>query len=58
MEHYLILMGFIDGSNIELPIEFEVKDSKVILDLDTILDLHNDFNIIRKKQQYDANKLL
>lgn len=58
MEHYLILMGFIDGYNIELPIEFDVKDGKVILDLDTILELHKDYEIIRKKEQYDANKLL
>lgn len=58
MEHYLILIGWINGGNIELPIEFDVKDGKVILDLDTILELHKDFEIIRRKDQYDASKLL
>jgi len=58
MNHYLILIGWIDGCNVELPIEFEVKDNKITLDLDTILELHKDFHIIRNKKQYDANKLL
>jgi len=58
MEHYLILIGWINGGNIELPIEFDVKDGKVILDLDTILELHKDFEIIKRKDQYDASKLL
>ena len=58
MEHYLILMGFIDGGNVELPIEFNVENNKLTLDLDTILELHKDYKIIRKKEEYDANKLL
>ena len=50
MKKYIIATGWGGTGNVHVPIEVKLVDGKVLIDLSTLLELNNEFEILKDEE--------